>query len=95
MSVLKPNVSELGEVFIKCPKCGGSHSFKIFYTNVSLAYRGVSILPFNRKYTALCLGCKGIFTLNAEKGNSYLQNRDIAITAEDLELRNEENAPAF
>ena len=69
VSVLKSNINGIGERMIKCPKCGGAHTFKIFYTNVSLSCRGISVLPFNRKYTAICLGCQGVFTLDAEKGN--------------------------
>lgn len=92
MSVLKSAVNDIGERMLKCPKCDAVHTFKIFYTNVSFAVGGVSVLPFNRKYTAVCLGCQGVFTLDTEKGNAYLHNRDIAITPEDLKLRTKENA---
>ncbi len=92
MSILESNVNDIGERLIKCPRCNEIHTFKFFYTNLTLSLGGVSLLPFRRKYTALCLGCKGMFTLKAEKGNRYLQSRDIAITAEDLQLRTEENA---
>lgn len=92
MSLLKPNVNELGEKLIKCPECGEVHTLKIFYTNVSVALKGISVLPFNRKYTALCLGCKGLFTLDSDIGDNYLMNRDTPIASENLIKKEKENA---
>lgn len=92
VSLLKPNVNELGEKLIKCPECGEVHTLKIFYTNVSVALKGISVLPFNRKYTALCLGCKGLFTLDSNIGDSYLMNRDTPIASENLIKKEKENA---
>ena len=92
MSILEPNVNELGEKLIKCPDCGEVHTFKIFYTNVAVTLGGVSILPLNRKYTALCLGCKGLFTLEQKIGDSYLTNRETPIASANLRKRKKENA---
>ena len=51
MSLLEPNVNELGEKLIKCPDCGEVHTFKLFYTNVAVTLGGISVLPLKRKYT--------------------------------------------
>lgn len=87
MSILEPNVNEIGERLIKCPDCGGIHSFKIFYTNLALSLGGFSLLPVKRKYTALCLGCKAMFNIDGKTGDRYLINRDTPITPENLRKR--------
>lgn len=92
VSILEPNVNEIGERMIKCPNCGEIHSFKIFYTNLALSLGGVSLLPFKRKYTALCLGCKSIFNIESKVGDKYLINRDTPITPENLRKRRGNNA---
>ena len=87
MSLLNPNVNEIGEKRVRCPACGNIHSFKIFYTNVAVSVGGYSVLPLNRKYTAICLGCKKLFTIDPDKGNAYLMNRNTPIGEADLEIR--------
>ena len=87
MSLLEPNVNELGEKLIKCPDCGEVHTFKLFYTNVAVTLGGISVLPLKRKYTALCLGCKGLFAIEQNVGDSYLINRETPIAAENLRKR--------
>ena len=92
MSILEPNVNELGEKLIKCPDCGEIYTFKIFYTNIAVTLGGISVLPLNRKYTALCLGCKGLFTLDQKTGDTYLTYRDTPIASENLRKRKKEDA---
>ena len=92
MSILEPNVNEIGEKLIKCPACDEIHKFKIIYTNVALSIKGLSLLPFNRKYTAICLGCNGIFNIDSEVGDAYLTDRSTPIAPQHLRKKGNRDA---
>ncbi len=84
MSVLKPNVNELGSYFLVCPECKAPREFKLFYTNMSLSLKGISVFPFHRRYSCICPNCKNLYYINEEKGDKYLLDRTLSLTTDDL-----------
>ncbi len=79
MSVINPLVEGPYTFYAKCPKCKCACEIKVFKTAVSVA---VKYIQHNRRYTAICTGCKTKYEIRKEEGDNLLLGKSSLILKE-------------
>ena len=79
MSVINPLVEGPYTFYAKCPKCKSTTEIQVFKTAISVA---IKCIQYNRKYTAICTGCKTKYEITNEEGDNLLLGKGALILKE-------------
>ena len=79
MSIINPLVEGPFTFYAKCPKCKFATEVKVFKTAVTVA---VKYIKHNKRYTAICTGCKTKYPLRKEEGDNLLSGKGSLILRE-------------
>lgn len=79
MSVINPLVEGPYTFFANCPRCKNASEIKVFKTAVSVA---VKYIQHNRKYTAICTGCKTKYEVPKQMGDDLLKGAGALVLKE-------------
>lgn len=69
---------------LRCESCGRISTFRVFRLYAGLGIVGFSVIPFHKRYLAVCGECAARYTLAEEKGSRLRLRRRLFVTASDL-----------